>query len=89
MIDHKCKWSVFANWIEWISGVLYFTLAIVSDDWLTTQVTVEGLPCCNEFWSDDADDDEDDDENDDGEDDDDDGYYSDHYYLDIGDWDKK
>ena len=84
MIYHKCKWSVFANWIEWISGVLYFTLAIVSDDWLTTQVTVEGLPCCNEFWSDDADDDDDDED----EEEDYDGYYSDHCYLGIGDWDK-
>ena len=50
-------------------------------------MTVEGLPCCNEFWSDDADDDHDDDDDDDDEDqeEDEDGYYSDHCYFGIGD----
>ena len=48
-------------------------------------MTVEGLPCCNEFWSDDADDDDDDDDEDE---EDEDGYYSNHCYFGIGDRDK-
>ena len=44
-------------------------------------MTVEGLPCCNEFWCDDADDDDDDED----EEEDEDGYYSDYCYFRIGD----